>query len=72
MSFTDFIRELELLRLKGFMFHHSARARGYVRKDGFSFITYNGKYGTGYVAHLPTRLVPTMSSRFHPIFYIIK
>ena len=51
--------------------HKSALAKGYVGvNDGGKIFPYEGRYGSGYVVHLPTKF-SKCSNRFHRVAYYV-
>lgn len=51
--------------------HHSALARGYCRKDSARNEDYQGKFGVGYIEHVPTKW-SDCSNSYHKIRYYLE
>lgn len=54
-------------------FSHTAKARGYITKNGGYYESYTGKYGAGVVYHQPNNRYngPHYSNNYHNIFYYL-
>lgn len=54
-------------------FSHTAKARGYITKNGGYYESYTGKYGAGVVYHQPNKEYngPRYSNNYHKIFYYL-
>ena len=50
------------------VFHHEAWAKGYESRKGKGYaVPYSGRYGIGYVVHMPS----WYSTRYHHVYYYI-
>lgn len=70
---TDYVTTRE--RIRGSPDHylsHTAVAIGYLARDSGYIESYKGKYGTGYIIHVPTNETAVKGSkRYHMIEYWI-
>ena len=66
--FIDFIHEI---KRRGFVLHHKATfGTHFSRRAAYTYVTpYRGKFGNGFIVHLPSNDNSRPNS--HPIFYYI-
>lgn len=51
-------------------FHHEATVQGYIPQHGAYLEEYDGKFGKGYIFHLPTRTsLEHKTTRYHGVEY---
>ena len=62
----------DALSILGFPYHHRALARGYQPVNDLRVERYSGKFGSGYIFHLPTKNSFCRGNSTHTIYYYIK
>ena len=56
----------------GLEYHHSSVSRGYESVKRIRKESYKGKFGEGYILHLPTIISNVRGNSFHQINYYVK
>lgn len=60
------------LESEGYHYHHTARARGYIRSGMPSLLIYSGRFGKGWALHSPNNESSRRSNNYHDISYYVK
>lgn len=64
------IEAVDFLKRRGCTYHHSATVQGYLARNKSYIEEYDGRYGKGYVVHIPTKLsVEGKTTRYHGVEY---
>ena len=62
----------EDIKASGAELSHTSTQAGYISKKNYRVDAYQGRFGRGYILHLPSVfLSPFRSRRFHPVEYWI-
>lgn len=64
---------ISILEADGYVLDHFAMAKGYIRSKCPSLNKYSGKFGEGYVLHVPNNETSGAyhSNRYHEIAYFV-
>lgn len=71
MIFENIEKIREDIKASGAKLSHTSTLAGYISKKNYHVDAYQGRFGRGYILHLPTAFFRYRTRRFHPVEYWI-